>query len=381
MKKFFSALALAALSACAVMEEEPAPRDEVVLNPSPWSALPGWQTDDVAAVKPALERSCNRIARLPSDRVIGPDDLGGLAGDWQRICPQLLAADDQAFRALAEQLLQPHRVTGTVGGETGLFTGYFEPSLDGSLSQGGIYQTPIHGRPGDLVMVQLGDFRDDLRGRRIAGRIEDGRLRPFEDRAEIADGQLPQDNPVIAWAADPIDVFFLEIQGSGRVNLPSGDQLRVGYAGQNGHPYVPIGRTLINEGELTRENVSLQSIREWLADNPGDAQRVMNTNPSYVFFREILGDGPIGAEGVPLTPGRSLAVDRSILPLGLPVFLDAEDPLNSSQRFQRLMMAQDTGGAIRGAVRGDVFWGDGDEAELRAGKMRSSGRYWLLLPR
>ncbi|MBV6634105.1 MAG: MltA domain-containing protein [Alphaproteobacteria bacterium] len=382
MKHLFFALALAALAACATADTEDADTpDEVVLSPASWSDLPGWRRDQIADIRPALNRSCDRIGRLSATRNIGPDGIGGTAGDWQVICDQLQNTPDQNLRPVIEQILQPYRVTGTVSGETGLFTGYFEPSLNGSLTQTGPYQTPIHGRPDDLVMVQLGGFRDDLRGRRIAGRVQDGRLTPFEDRAEIVDGALPSDTPVLAWAADPIDVFFLEIQGSGRVNLPDGDQLRIGYAGQNGHPYVPIGRTLIDEGELTRENVSLQSIREWLADNPAEAQRVMNTNPSYVFFREIEGDGPIGAEGVALTPGRSLAVDRSIMPLGVPMFLDADDPLDPTQRFQRLMMAQDTGGAIRGAVRGDVFWGDGAEAELRAGKMRSSGRYWLLLPR
>ncbi|MEM6903803.1 MAG: MltA domain-containing protein, partial [Pseudomonadota bacterium] len=367
MKSILLALALAVLAACSANDQGVERLDDVVLSPAAWADLPGWQADRLIDIRPALARSCERIAKLPANRSIGPDDIGGTAGEWQIICAQLLSAADGSFRDVVQQALMPVKVSGTQGGPTGLFTGYFEPSLAGSLTRGGIYQTPIYGRPDDLVMVQLGSFRDDMRGRRIAGRVIDGRLQPFEARAEIVDGALPMDTPIIAWAADPIDVFFLEIQGSGRINLPNGDQLRIGYAGQNGHPYVAIGRTLIAEGALTRDTVSLQSIRQWLTDHPGDAQRVMNTNPSYVFFRIIEGDGPIGAEGVALTPGRSLAVDRSLLPMGVPVFLDAADPLDPNQRLQRLMMAQDTGGAIRGAVRGDVFWGSGAEAERRAG--------------
>jgi membrane-bound lytic murein transglycosylase A len=206
-------------------------------------------------------------------------------------------------------------------------------------------------------------------------------LRPYENRAAIESGALRGRGLEMLWVDDPVDAFFLQIQGSGRVMLEDGTSLRIGYAGQNGHPYVAIGRELIARGALTREAVSMPAIRDWLRANPQEADAVMNRNPSFVFFRELDGDGPVGAQGVALTPGRSLAVDRSFVPYGVPVWLDAEDPVDGEVRVQRLLVAQDTGGAIRGPVRGDVFWGHGPEAEHRAGLMKSRGRYFLLLPK
>ncbi len=229
--------------------------------------------------------------------------------------------------------------------------------------------------------MDLGDFRENLRGERIAGRVVDGRLKPMEDRAAISSGALRGRNLELVWVDDPVDAFFLHIQGSGRVVMDDGSVKRVGFDGQNGHPYVAVGRELIARGAMAREQVSMQSIRAWLKANPGEAQALMNANPSYVFFRPLGGEGPEGAQGVVLTPGRSLAVDRNFVPYGVPVWLDAEDPLDPAARVSRLMVAQDTGGAIRGPVRGDVFWGHGADAEERAGRMRSRGTYWLLLPR
>jgi membrane-bound lytic murein transglycosylase A len=263
----------------------------------------------------------------------------------------------------------------------GLFTGYYEPSLNGSLERHGPYQTPVHARPADLVMVDLGMFREDLKGKRIAGRVNGGRLHPFEDRAEIVAGKLPKESSeVIAWVDDPVGAFFLQIQGSGRIALDNGEVLRVGYAGQNGYPYYAIGRELIKRGQLTKENVSLQSIRAWLEAHPHRAAEIMNTNKSYVFFRVLDGPGPLGAEGVPLTQGRSLAVDRTKFTYGVPVWIDTQPPVKGYWPLQQLMIAQDTGGAIRGAVRGDVFWGHGERAERLAGHMKSKGEMWILLP-
>jgi membrane-bound lytic murein transglycosylase A len=206
-------------------------------------------------------------------------------------------------------------------------------------------------------------------------------LKPYETRQEIDAGRLSGRDLELLWVDDPLDAFFLHIQGSGRVRLADGETVRVGYAGQNGQPYVAIGRLLAERGALRRDEVSLQSIRDWLAAHPAEAAEVLAANPSYVFFRLLEGDGPIGAHGVALTPGRSLAVDPSFVPLGVPVWLDTTDPLDERRPLRRLMMAQDTGGAIRGAIRGDVFWGAGEEAKARAGRMRSRGRYYLLLPR
>ena len=308
--------------------------------------------------------------------MLGPAAFG-TAGAWRRACGALLAAA-APLREILEAEFQPVAVTD--GDQaSGLFTGYYEPELRGSRLRGGPYQAPIYALPADLVSVDLGLFRESWRGERLAGRVVEGRLRPYETRSEIEDGALQRQAKALAWVDDRVDAFFLQIQGSGQIRLADGGTMRVGFAGQNGHPYVPIGRLLVERGELSREKVSMQSIRQWLADNPARADALMRANPSYVFFREILGDGPLGSEGVALTPGRSLAVDRSQIALGVPVWLDAEDPLDPTQRVRRLLVAQDTGGAIRGIVRGDVFWGAGEDAAERAGRMRARGRFWVLL--
>lgn len=373
------ALTLAlALAACA-RKEEPVP-DRLTLAPASFADLPGWTTDRVAEAVPAFARSCAKLRTLPADRALG---IAGRAADWAEPCAALATlppGDDSAARAFFEQWFTPY-AAGNNGVRRGLFTGYYEPELRGSRTPSPAYPAPLYKRPADLVMVDLGEFADQWKGQRIAGRVVDGRLRPFEDRAAIEAGALRGKGLEMLWVDDPIGAFFLQIQGSGRVTLPDGRQVRVGYAGQNGHKYVAIGKELIERGALKREEVSLQAIRAWLEAHPGQAAELMNKNPSYVFFQELTGDQPNGAQGVPLTPARSLAVDPKFLPYGLPVWLDAEDPVDGQARLRRLLVAQDTGGAIRGPVRGDVFWGHGPDAELRAGKMKSVGEYWLLLPR
>ena len=231
--------------------------------------------------------------------------------------------------------------------------------------------------------MDLGSFRDDLAGRRVAGRVEAGRLRPYADRAEIDRGALAGRGLELVWVEDLVDLFFLHIQGSGRIDLAGGGFVRVGYAGQNGHPYTAIGRELVVRGELEPEDVSMQSIRRWLMAHPESVPEIFATNPSYVFFRRLEGDGPLGALSVALTPERSLAVDRSHLPLGAPLSVETtlppEGPENGAP-WRRLTIAQDTGGAIRGPLRGDLFWGAGARAAEIAGRMRQPARLWLLLP-
>lgn len=385
MQRALAVFLFAGLAACAPRAvvpptPPPPPAQKLVLAAADFADLPGWAADRHAEMLPAFARSCTRLARLPDDRDLG---LAGRAGDWRGVCAQaqrIAPTDHAAARAFLETAFRPFAVAEAANGPEGLFTGYYEPELRGAVARGGAFTIPLHARPSDLVTVDLGEFRPELRGQRIAGSVQNGVLRPYPARDRINAGALAGRSDVLVWVDDPVDAFFLEIQGSGRVVLPDGRVLRLGFAAQNGHPYVAIGRTLIERGALTRENVSMQSIRAWLAANPQDARGVMETNPSYVFFRVLEGDGPLGSEGVALTPGRSLAVDRSFLPMGVPLWLDAEDPLDPSQRIRRAMMAQDTGGAIRGVVRGDVFWGAGPEAAERAGRMRARGRYWLLLP-
>jgi membrane-bound lytic murein transglycosylase A len=272
------------------------------------------------------------------------------------------------------------------GEREGLFTGYYEPLLMGSRQPDKRFHIPLHRRPDDLIQVDLGRFDSDLEGRRITGRVIDQRLLPYPTRAEIDAGALDGKSLEMLWVDDDVAKFFLQIQGSGQVQLPDGSRIRVGYADQNGQPYRAIGRDLLDMGALAKGTVSLQSIRAWLEQHPDQAQTVMEKNRSYVFFRELPdvpgAEGPPGAQGVPLTPGRSLAVDRRFLPLGVPIWLETSAPSpNGPKPLDRLVVAQDTGGAIRGPIRGDLFWGTGSDAEYGAVHMQSRGRYYLLVPR
>lgn len=264
-------------------------------------------------------------------------------------------------------------------------TGYYEPVLAGSRTRNDRFRHPVHGAPEDLVTVDLSAVAPETRHLRLRGRLEGRRLVPYWTRAEIdaRGGQLRA--PVLAWVEDPVELFFLQIQGSGQVELEDGGRrvgrIRLGYADQNGHPYRSLGRYLVDRGELPLEKASMQGIMAWASANPARLQDALNFNASYVFFRELPANGgPIGALGAPLTAGRSLAVDPRHIPLGAPVFLATTFPL-SERPLERLMVAQDTGGAIRGAVRGDFFWGSGEAAGQQAGRMRQKGRFWLLWPR
>jgi membrane-bound lytic murein transglycosylase A len=360
---------LLALFACT---PRPPPPDKLTLAPATFADLKGWRDDDTAAALGAFAQSCAVLVKLAPETALG---VAGTAGDWRAPCAALPATGDSAAaRAYFESWFQPWQA-GNNGASEGLFTGYYEPELNGARQPGGVFTTPLLRRPPDLVMVDLGQFRPAWRGERIAGRVVEGRLKPYETRAEIEKGALERYHLGFLWVDDPVDAFFLQIQGSGRIKLADGTLVRVGYDGQNGQPYVPIGKLLIERGALAKDNVSMQAIRAWIKAHPEAGAKLMAENPSYVFFRELHGPGPIGSEGVVLTPGRSLAVDRSFLPMGVPIFLDAGDGL------RRLMVAQDTGGAIRGPVRGDVFWGAGEEAAARAGAMKARGRYYLLLPK
>lgn len=374
------------LNAC-VRPQPQKPEDRLELRPARFADLSGWESDALREALPALMRSCARIAKLAGETPMGGGGFAGTVADWQPACAaaaQVPAGNAVAARAFFEREFRPVALSN--GGEPeGLFTGYYEPFLQGSRTRREPYTVPLYGRPPDLVMVDLGRFRDDWKGQRIAGRVEEGSLVPFADRTEIEAGALEGRDLELVWVDSAVDAFFLQIQGSGRVRLAEGGEVRLGYAAQNGRPYTAIGRTLIERGALKREEVSMQSIRRWLEENPGEAAEVMATNPSYVFFQELSGDGPLGAEGVALTPGRSLAVDRKFLPLGVPLWLDGSSPSpregEPERPLRRLLIAQDTGGAIRGPVRGDVFWGHGDEAAEIAGRMKHSGRLWALVPK
>jgi peptidoglycan lytic transglycosylase A len=377
-------LTVLALVACAP-EQDP---DRAVSPPVSYertdlSALPAWDSDRVSEALPALKRSCGKLRRQSDTDTIAPAEIGGTVAAWREACDALSRLSDGSGDAAVRDFLSTWFVAYEVraGDGAGLFTGYYEPELNGSLEQREGFDTPLLARPSDLVLVNLGDWRAGLRGERIAGRLRSGRLIPYESRAEIETGALGDNVETLAWIDDPVDVFFLHIQGSGRIRLDNGQVLRVGYDGHNGHSYYPIGRYLVENGEIDKDAISLQTIRAWLHAHPEQMRGVMDLNPSYIFFRTIDGDGPIGAQGVALTAGRSLAVDRRYIPLGAPVWLDVDYPDESGNPLQRLVVAQDTGGAIKGGVRGDVFWGHGPTAAEKAGPMAATGRYFVLLPK
>ena len=375
--RYFLSLGLALLLASCAPPKPPAPK--LTLSPARFSDLPGWNNDASATALAAFIKSCAELDRRPDSAAVGPAMLGMTAAAWRKPCAAARAtpAEDAAARAFFTAQFTPY-LAGNNNESDGLFTGYYEPLLHGARRRGGNYQTPLLKRPPDLVMVDLGRFRPAWQGERIAGRVVSGTLVPYPARAEIERGAIDADHLAFFWVDDPVDAFFLQVQGSGRVALPDGTQVALGYDGQNGQPYVAIGRKLVERGALTTDQVSLPSIRAWIKTHPDEADALMDENPSYVFFRELVGDSPLGSEGVALTAGRSLAVDRNFIPLGAPVYLAVDD---TTSPLRRLMVAQDTGGAINGPVRGDVFWGFGPDAETRAGVMRARGKYYLLLPK
>lgn len=379
----FAVIGLLIVVAACVRHEEPAPvAEETVaatldLQPLDFQALPGWHNDDQGAALATFLVSCNTLERKAPTAAMGGEGAFGTVADWMGACAAARQTAPSGARAFFESWFRPWRATAS-GDASGLFTGYYEPLLAASAAPDARFRYPLYRRPAELLVIDLGQFSDEFEGRTITGRLAEGTLVPYFDRAAIDDGALAGKGLEIAWTDDPIAVFFLHIQGSGRLAMTDGRELRVGYDGQNGHGYYAIGRELVAMGELTREEVSLQSIRDWLKTHPDRADAVMETNPSYIFFRLLEGAGPIGGQGVALTPGRSLAIDHRIIAYGAPIWLDTVLP--DGTPWQRLMVAQDTGGAIRGPVRGDIFFGTGEEAEWLAGHMKSEGGYVVLLP-
>lgn len=339
------------------------------LVPVGFADLPGWPEDEITAAFLAFLQGCPAIKSQP------------LAAICVRALP-LATATSGAQREFLEAEFVPHRVIAADGKAEGLLTGYYEPLLHGARKPDARFRYPLYGPPEDLVSVELADVYPELKGMRLRGRLVGRKLVPYWTRGDIDNDAAPLKGRELVWVDDPIEAFFLQVQGSGRVRLENGDVVRVGYADQNGYPYRSIGRVLVERGELTLDKASMQGIRAWGRDNPQKLPGLLAENPSYVFFRELPpgNGGPIGALGVPLTPGRSLAIDPRVVPLGLPVFVATTWP-GSDAPLNRLMAAQDTGGAIKGPIRADFFWGFGDDSAELAGRMRQPLRMWVLLPR
>ena len=374
-------LAIAASLAACEAAPPPAPAG-LSLTPIEFSALPGWREDNVALALPALRRSCAKLLAEPEEPTSDGADQAKRRHGLRPACAALTAVpegDETSARGYFEAWFRPYRASDGSKSE-GLFTGYYEPELKGARQAGPGYGVPLYGEPKDLVTVNLGAFDASLKGKHVTGRVDGHALVPYPSRVEIEAGALAGKAKELLWLADPIELFFLQIQGSGRVVLKDGSVVHVGYAAANGRTYRSIGKLLVERGAMTLPEVNLASLKAWLRSHPGEAAALMDENASYVFFRELSGDGPIGGEGVALTPGRSLAVDPKYVLLGLPLWLDIESP-SAGGRIRRLVVAQDVGGAIKGPLRGDLFWGHGAEAEDMAGRMRSSGSTYLLLPR
>lgn len=340
------------------------------LQASSFDALPGWRQDELVRAWTGFLHGCTV--------------LGTQAG-WQNVCRDSASVNPQntaEIRDFFESRFQVYRVVNPDGSYEGLVTGYYEPVVHGSRTRSARFPYPIYGVPKDLLTVDLTALYPDLKNMRLRGRVDGSRVIPYYSRAEIETGNAPLAGNELYYLDDIVELFFLQIQGSGQIKLDDGSIARVGYADQNGHPYRSVARILMDRGELPLVKTSMQGIKQWGRNNPSKLNEVLNQNPSYVFFKDLALNlpGPLGTLRTPLIGEHAIAVDQRVIPLGAPVFLDTTYPA-SSQKLQRLVMAQDTGGAIRGAVRADFYWGSGDEAGKQAGRTKQKGRMWVLLPR
>ncbi len=354
-----------------------------------WAALPDWANDDLSSIWKGLVNNCKGLMRPVSGSLALPARAAPRA--WHPVCAQVAQSgvpengqpDAQWVREFLQQNLQPWRLldgSGKLARNT--VTGYYEPMIRASRERSGEYQWPLYAAPDDLLTIDLGSVYPELAGKRIRGKLEGKRVVPYATRAQIVSAE--RQPPVIVWASDPVEAFFLQIQGSGRAQLPDGQTIRLAYADHNGRPYASIGRWLADRGEMPLAQTSMQNIKAWAKRNPSRIQEMLNANPAMVFFREeTIVDpelGPKGAYGIPLIGQRAVAIDPTFVPLGSLVYLATTYPA-SQQPLRRLVFAQDTGAAIKGAARTDFYWGTGDSAGSQAGRMKQSGELWVLWPK
>ncbi|MDY0292259.1 MAG: MltA domain-containing protein [Desulfuromonadaceae bacterium] len=362
------AVGLFYLGGCAPIPPPTVIEDAPAAFQSSWDNIPGWKEDHHAEALAAFQRSCTALR---------------YKDEWVEVCARAatIPHDSDAARTFFECYFTPWQLQNADGSQEGTITGYYVPDIDASCEPDSTYRYPIFSRPKDMLVIDLSDVYPELGKYRLRGRVEGTRVVPYWDRAAIESDHARIDADPLFWVRDPVELFFLHIQGSGRVNLADGSKVMINYADQNGHPYRSIGKLLLERNEMTRDQMSMQNIARWGEENPHKIHTLLNENPSYVFFTPQPMDEPTppGAQGVPLTSRRSLAVDRSYVPLGAPVFIATRWP-REDKPLQQLMVAQDTGGAIKGRVRGDFFWGVGDDAGWHAGAMKYPGRMWVLLP-
>ena len=350
--------------------------------PINYTEVPGWKSDNLSETLPVLLRSCNKLKKLPSNKAMGIFDEMGKISDWLPICKaarMIRHGNKTEARYFFETRFLPYTVSNNQD-RKGLFTGYYEARLNGAFGADARYRYPIFARPDDIINVDLMIFDQKYKGNKITGRIKGSKLMPYFTRSEIEDGALSGRKLETLWVDNAIDAFILHIQGSGRVVLPDGSYVRIGFDGRNGHKYTSIGRELVAKGAMSLKDVTMPAIRVWMEENPVAARALMRKNKSFIFFKISKDAGPVGAQGVVLTATRSIAVDRAFYPMGLPIWLDTTVP-GSDKKMRRLVITQDTGAAIKGPVRGDFFWGNGQQAAINAGIMKQEGEMYLLLPK
>lgn len=365
----------------------PTKKPSTMFHQVSFEQLPGWPNADLTKSFKTFKTSCKVFVKQDPERVVGTDAIDLRAKDWQPACQAALQMKHITQNKVEHFFKEWFAPVEFFDKEPvkGLFTGYYMPLLKGSYKKSNEFNVPLYQTPDDLITIDLGLFLPRLKNNQLVGRLVGKRVFPYYTRKQINNGAIKGKAKVLAWVKDPIDALFLEIQGSGIIEYKKAKRVLVGYDAQNGAHYTSIAGVLIKMGVMTRENASMQKIKKYFVAHPQQKNTIINKNESYVFFRTLNLKGAQGSQGVTLTPGYSLAIDRAWVPMGAPLWLDTTSPDHKSpdtnKPFQRLMIAQDTGGAIKGKVRGDVFWGGGEKATLIAGHMKNEGHYWLLLPR
>lgn len=378
LKFIYLILPFLALSGCLEKTSPVAPTAKITLEKTSFSQLSGWKNEDFAAVIPVMAKNCQMIMKNNKPYIYNAQ-IKISSQEYQAVCRRFMAENiktNAAMKTFMEKEFVPYIISDN-GKAEGKFTSYYEATIRASRSKHDAYKYPIYGKPTDLVEINLRDFDSALPNTRLVGRVENGHFIPYYKRGDIENGQI--NAPVLLWGDDLVDIHFMQIQGSAVAKLDNGEEIRIGFADSNGHKFKGIGSILIEKGLIKREDSSMPKIRTWLRAHPEQAQKLMAENERFIFQRLTNADGPIGALGISLTAGRSLAVDNAYIPLGAMLWLDSHNP--DGGKIQKIVFAQDIGSAIKGVVRGDYFWGHGEEALYHAGRMNSSGRYYLLAPK
>lgn len=350
--------------------------DKFSLQKSSFSDLSGWRNDDFYLFDKAIKNVCGALVKNPR-QTLKSEHFEYSLSEYKKHCQRIAKINDKKdLKEYIENNFEPYAVIAN-GRTEGKFTSYYEANIRASYEKNNKYEYPIYGKPNDLVEVNLRDFDTNLPNQRLIGRVKNGKLVKYYTRQEIDKGLL--DAPVVLWGDDDVDIFIMQIQGAAVATLPNGEEVRVGYAENNGHKFRGIGSILLEKKLIKPSEASMPKIRKWLKNNGNKAKASMLLNDRFIFHKIVDAEGPIGAMGLPLFAGRSMAVDRQYIPLGTMMWLETKAPDGS--KINKMVMAEDVGSAIQGAIRGDYFWGHGEDALNEAGRMNSSGQYYILIPK